>query len=175
MNTDLRNFPIYRYVNVLRVFFLVLASLCLAAPVQAKRIALVIGNDNYTSVSKLKKAGNDATAMARELSAAGFEVQLHRDLNYRSMVKAVETLSNRITGGDQVVVFFAGHGVQIRTGSYLLPIDIEAASESEVEKTAYGLNDLTEKLSEAKASFSHDDLTPVSRGRQGLCRGGKNR
>ena len=28
------------------------------------------------------------------------------------MVKAEETLVDRITGGDQVVVFFAGHGVQ---------------------------------------------------------------
>lgn len=119
-----------------------------------KRIALVIGNDAYQNVSKLEKAGNDATAMARELKAAGFEVLLHRDLNYRAMVKAVETLANSITGGDQVVVFFAGHGVQIKTGSYLLPIDIEAGSESEVEKTAYGLNDLTEKLSDAKAAFA---------------------
>jgi hypothetical protein len=120
----------------------------------SKRIALVIGNDAYQRVSKLEKAGNDAMAMARELKAAGFEVLLHRDLNYRGMVKAVETLANSVTGGDQVVVFFAGHGVQIKTGSYLLPIDIEASSESEVEKTAYGLNDLTEKLSEAKAAFA---------------------
>lgn len=121
---------------------------------QGKRIALVIGNDAYRKVSKLEKAGNDATAMARELKAAGFEVLLHRDLDYRGMVKAVETLANSITGGDQVVVFFAGHGVQIKTGSYLLPVDIEAGGESEVEKTAYGLNDLTDKLNDAKASFA---------------------
>lgn len=125
-----------------------------AASGQGRRIALVIGNDAYQKVSKLEKAGNDATAMARELTAAGFKVQLHLDLNYRGMVKAIETLSNSITGGDQVVVFFAGHGVQIKSGSYLLPVDIEANSESEVEKTAYGLNDLAEKLSEAKASFT---------------------
>ena len=119
-----------------------------------KRIALVIGNDTYTHVRPLQKAGNDATAMARELKAAGFEVLLHRDLNYRGMVKAVETLANTITGGDQVVFFFAGHGVQLKTGNYLLPVDIEASSESEIEKTAYGLADLTDKLSEAKASFA---------------------
>ena len=119
----------------------------------AKRLALVIGNDAYEKVSPLEKAGNDAAAMARELQAAGFDVLQHRNLNYRGMVKAVETLSNRITGGDQVVVFFAGHGVQIKSGSYLLPVDIEASSEGEVEKTAYGLGDLTDKLSEAKASF----------------------
>ncbi len=123
-------------------------------PVQAKRIALVMGNDNYTSVSKLQKAGNDATAMARELKAAGFTVQLHRDLNYRGMVKAVETFTNGITGGDEVVVFFAGHGVQIKNGSYLLPTDIEAISEKEVEKTAYELLALTDMIREAKPAFS---------------------
>ncbi len=136
---------------------LVLGLFSLTAAAQQKtghRIALVIGNDAYQYVNRLEKAGNDANAMARELKAAGFQVLLHRDLNYRGMVKAVETLVNSITGGDQVVVFFAGHGVQIKSGSYLLPIDIEANTESEIEKTAYGLNDLSEKLSEAKAAFT---------------------
>lgn len=128
--------------------------LCAVIPAQAKRLALVIGNDNYISVSKLQKAGNDATAMARELRAAGFAVQLHKDLNYRGMVKAVEGFANSITGGDEVVVFYAGHGVQIKNGSYLLPTDIEANSESEVEKTAYELNALSDKISEAKPAFS---------------------
>lgn len=126
----------------------------LSLPLQAKRVALVMGNDNYTAVSKLQKAGNDATAMARELKNAGFTVQLHKDLNYRGMVRAVEAFTNNITGGDEVVVFFAGHGVQIKNGSYLLPTDIEASSESEVEKTAYELLALTDKISEAKPAFS---------------------
>ena len=132
-------------------------ALCLATltlPVQAKRLALVMGNDNYISVNKLQKAGNDADAMARELKAAGFTVTLQRDLNYRNMVKVIESFTDGITGGDEVVVFYAGHGVQIKAGSYLLPVDIEAESESQVEKTAYGLNDLTEKLSEAKPAFT---------------------
>ena len=134
--------------------YLVIITVLFTLPVQAKRIALVMGNDNYTSVSKLQKAGNDATAMARELKNAGFTVQLHKDLNYRGMVRAVEAFTNNITGGDEVVVFFAGHGVQIRNGSYLLPTDIEANSESEVEKTAYELLALTDKISEAKPAFS---------------------
>jgi len=138
--------------SIARVCFF--ACLLVILPAHAKRVALVIGNDNYRTVTKLQKAGNDATAMARELKAAGFAVQLHKDLNYRGMVKAVETLSNSITGGDEVVVFYAGHGVQIKNGSYLLPTDIEASSESEVEKTAYELNALTDKISEAKPAFS---------------------
>ena len=84
---------------------LVIFALLFILPVQAKRIALVMGNDNYTSVSKLQKAGNDATAMARELEAAGFTVQLHRDLNYLGMVKAVEAFTKLITGGKSVIEF----------------------------------------------------------------------
>jgi hypothetical protein len=118
------------------------------------RIALVIGNDSYLNVVALERAGSDANSMARELGKAGFEVMLHRNLNYRSMVKAIDALKSKINGGDQVVVFFAGHGVQIRAGSYLLPVDIEIASETIVEKTAYSLNDLTEMLSAAKSSFA---------------------
>jgi hypothetical protein len=135
-----------------------LALLLLAAPARAqdgaKRIALVIGNDSYQKIRPLQKARNDASAMARELKGAGFEVLLHHDLDYRAMVKAVETVANRITGGDQVLVFFAGHGVQIRSGSYLLPVDIEASSELEVEKTAYSLDDLMSRLHEARAGFT---------------------
>ena len=134
---------------------LVLCVVLMAAfSVQAKRLALVMGNDNYISVNKLQKAGNDAESMARELKAAGFTVSLHKDLNFRAMLKAIESFSDAITGGDEVVVFYAGHGVQIKAGSYLLPVDIEAESESQVERTSYGLNDLTEKLSEAKPAFT---------------------
>ena len=53
---------------------LITLALLLALPVHAARLALVMGNDNYTQVSKLQKAGNDATAMARELKAAGLSV-----------------------------------------------------------------------------------------------------
>lgn len=140
--------------SIARFALVLAAALAFAIPAHAKRVALVIGNDNYQHVSRLQKAGNDATAMARELQSAGFRVLLHRDLNYRGMVKAVESLTNAVTGGDEVVVFFAGHGVQIRSGSYLLPVDIEASSEAEVEKTSYALNDLMEQLAGAKASFS---------------------
>jgi len=133
---------------------LVLLAFLLVAPAYAARQALVIGNDNYTQISKLQKAGNDATAMARELKAAGFAVQLHLDLSFRSMVRVVEAFTAGIKGGDEVVVFFAGHGVQFKAGPYLLPTDIEASTEGEVQQTAYELNLLTEKLSSAKPAFA---------------------
>ena len=117
--------------------FSVIVALLFILPVQAKRVALVMGNDNYTVVSKLQKAGNDATAMARELKAAGFTVQLHRDLSYLGMVKAVESFIKGITGGDEVVVFFAVDCVafEINTGE-LLPKESPSQAKFSLMKNA---------------------------------------
>jgi TPR repeat protein len=139
-----------------RIFALVMAAMLVSTSqaAEAKRLALVIGNDDYQYLTKLEKAGNDASAMARELRAAGFEVELQRDVNYRKMSRTIDAFVSRISGGDQVVVFYAGHGVQIKSGNYLLPIDLEKGIESEIERFAYSLDDLTAKLADAKASFS---------------------
>jgi hypothetical protein len=140
-----------------RFFNLFLIIYCFGALLmhaEAKRVALVIGNDSYAYTSKLQKARNDADTISSNLKTFGFTVSLHKDLNYREMVKAIDVFTNNISGGDEVVVFYAGHGIQIKSGSYLLPTDIDAETENQIEKTAYGLNELTEKLSEAKASFS---------------------
>lgn len=120
----------------------------------ARRIALVIGNDNYLQVTRLEKAGNDAEAMARELEAAGFEVRKHRDLNFKQMVVAFEAFFDQIKGGDEVAVFYAGHGVQTDRGSYLLPTDIEGETQSQIEKISYSVNGLLEELDKVKPRFS---------------------
>ena len=123
--------------------------------VYGKRVALVIGNDNYSSIPKLLKAGNDASAIANELKKAGFDVVLHKDLTYRNMVKAIETLVINVKNGDEVAFFFAGHGVQLKTGNYILPIDMEAAeSEGIIERTAISLNDTIERIADSKPAFS---------------------
>lgn len=137
-----------------KTFYFFAALLILCSTAQAKRVALVIGNDKYTNISQLQKAGNDADAIAKELKSSGFDVRLHKDLAYRPLIKAIEGFTNGISKGDEVVIFYAGHGIQLRSGPYILPIDIDASSESEVEKTAYALEDLTDKISTSTPAFS---------------------
>src|SRR6202142_2527248 len=53
------------------------ASLALSAPAQAeKRVALVIGNNDYKNVPKLRKAVNDARTMGDTLKQLGFSVMV---------------------------------------------------------------------------------------------------
>jgi hypothetical protein len=139
----------------LRIAALLLGlALLWAAPAQARRLALVIGNDNYQQVSRLDKAVNDAEGMAVALTAAGFEVSKHRDLTFRKTVLAFEEFYDKVKGGDEVVVFYAGHGVQTDRGSYLLPVDIEGETQSQIEKISYSVNGMLEELDRIKARFS---------------------
>ena len=56
--------------------------LTLITPAQAaKRVALVIGNNDYKNVPKLQKAVNDARTMGDTLKQLGFSVMVAENLN----------------------------------------------------------------------------------------------
>ena len=119
-----------------------------------RRQALVIGNDAYQAVPKLLNARADARAMAKQLEATGFKVTLLFDLTERTMKDALRTFRTSVEGGDEVIVFFAGHGVQLGAANYLLPVDIRGDSEEQVKDEAIRLQRILDDLSERKARFS---------------------
>ena len=119
-----------------------------------RRLALVMGNDSYRSVSTLDNARSDARAMAKALEATGFKVWLQLDLTERGMKEALRNFRAEIQGGDEVVLFFAGHGVQIGAANYLLPVDIRGQSEEQVKDEAIGLQRVLDDLSERRPRFS---------------------
>ncbi len=121
---------------------------------RARRLALVLGNDSYKSAAPLQNARADARAMARSLEAAGFKVSLKLDLTQREMNDALRTFTSEIQGGDEVVLFYAGHGVQVGSGNYLLPIDVRNMSEVQVRDDSVSLQRVLDDVSERKARFS---------------------
>lgn len=99
-----------------------LAVLLLQAPAHAARLALVIGNKDYT-VGALKNPINDAEAMAGALGGLGFQVTLVLNLKRDDIGKTVESFANRIRPGDDVLVLYAGHGLQVKGVNYLPAVD----------------------------------------------------
>jgi Caspase domain len=156
----------YRHVNPHRhalwfqpARFLVLvlllaAALTLSTPAQAKRLALVIGNDSYQNVQPLKNARSDAKAIAAELKAVGFDVTLKQDLTQKMMKSALRDFKAQVAGGDEVVFYFSGHGVQFGGTNFLVPVDITADSEAQVADDAVPLQRILDDLTEQKARFS---------------------
>jgi hypothetical protein len=130
-------------------------ALMLAAPLaQAKRVALVIGNDAYQNVQALKNARADAKAIAAELKTVGFDVTLKQDLNQKAMKAALREFKAQVSGGDEVVFYYSGHGVQFGGTNYLIPVDIAAESEEQVADDAVALQKVLDDLDERKARFS---------------------
>jgi uncharacterized caspase-like protein len=119
-----------------------------------KRVALVIGNNDYRSVSKLERAVADARAVGAELRRLGFEVLQHANLDRRGMNQAVGELVEKVSGGGVGLLFFAGHGVQISGSNFLLPVDIKVGRSEELTDEAIDLGRIMERLAQARAKFA---------------------
>jgi tetratricopeptide (TPR) repeat protein len=98
-----------------------------AAQEAGKRVALIIGNNNY-AVSPLRNAVNDAKLMDNALRAAGFQTLLHEDATQGAMEQAVADFLQLLGPDDTALFFYAGHGVQIENENFLVPVDFEPTS-----------------------------------------------
>jgi uncharacterized caspase-like protein len=111
----------------------------------ARQVALVIGNAAYR-VGALKNPVNDARAIAGALRGLGFEVALRENTSLREMIEAFRQFSlNSRTAGARVI-FYAGHGLQVKGRNYLLPVDTEIRGEDEVPAKSADLNELLDRL-----------------------------
>ena len=90
--------------------------------------ALVIGNDRYQSLPKLRTAVNDARAMSRLLKKAyGFDVTLLVDVTRADILTALADLRGRLTEDDNLLIYYAGHGWldEEADEGYWLPVDAD--------------------------------------------------
>lgn len=89
-----------------------------------KRGALVMGNSAYQKAPPLSNPVNDASAMAKMFSGAGFDVvELRHDLKANEMRRALRDFSDVARDADVAIVYYAGHGVEIDGVNYLIPVD----------------------------------------------------
>src|SRR5213082_1904028 len=121
-----------------RWFSLVLAATAalttFAAPAHAeKRVALVIGNNDYKNVPKLQKAVNDACTMGDTLKQLGFTVMVAENQNRQAFSQTLLAFDNAVEAGDTAFFFYAGHGFEIAGQNFLLPTDVPAATEGQEE------------------------------------------
>jgi hypothetical protein len=120
----------------------------------ANRKALVMGNDKYQSVTPLNNAQADARALATGLTRLGYKVTLVLDANERQMKQAVRDFKTKVEGGDEVLFFYAGHGVQLGNANYLLPIDIKGDSEEQVKDEAIQLQRVLDDMQDKQVKFT---------------------
>jgi uncharacterized caspase-like protein len=88
--------------------------------------ALVIGINNYTNLRPLQTAINDVMAVTQLLgNMYGFTVTLLTDATREEIISALDSLRMRLTERDNLLIYYAGHGV-LDTGEgrgYWLPVN----------------------------------------------------
>src|ERR1700722_12895249 len=120
----------------------------------AKRLALLIGNDSYQGAPPLQNARADARAVAAALQRDGFTVTLKEDLTLKAMKAALRSFKDQIAGGDDAVFYFSGHGVQFEGTNYLIPTDLTPENQEQVVDESVPLQRILDDLRDQKARFA---------------------
>lgn len=120
-----------------KLLSVLLFAACFAFPAAAeKRVALVIGNSAYQSVSRLENPRNDALLVADTLQRLGFTLVgggAQVDLDKAGFDNAVQRFGNQLIGADVALFYYAGHGIQVRGTNYLVPITANPTRETDVD------------------------------------------
>jgi uncharacterized caspase-like protein len=98
-----------------------------------KRVALVIGNSAYQNAPQLSNPQNDASDMASKLTGMGFVVVTGRDLDLTGMRQSIREFVGKVEGADVALFFYAGHGLQVNGGNYIIPVDAQLRSNNDLD------------------------------------------
>jgi uncharacterized caspase-like protein len=123
--------------------FLLAAALVLTCqPAHAeKRVALVLGNSAYRNVPPLPNPVNDGAMIAATLKNAGFDVVDSRsDLPALEMRRALRDFTDAARDADIVVIYYAGHGMEVDGTNYLIPVDAKLERDTDVYDEALSLD-----------------------------------
>jgi uncharacterized caspase-like protein len=123
-------------------FLLAAALLLLCQPAFAeKRVALVLSNSAYQNVAPLTNPVNDGAVMAATLKDAGFDiVDFRRDLPAAETRRALRDFADQARDADIAVVYYAGHGIEVDGGNYLIPVDAKLERDTDVYDEALSLD-----------------------------------
>ena len=135
------------------VFFFAFSSclsLCYSAEgSQERRVALVVGNAKYES-TPLTNPTNDSSDIAAKLKGYGFEVVYRENLKIRQIGSMLREFKSKLTPGATALVFYAGHGLQVRGENYFPVVDADIQSEEDIQNQSIGLKQVMDILEEAK-------------------------
>ena len=116
---------------------------------QERRVALVVGNAKY-EMSPLTNPTNDSADIAAKLKSYGFDVVYRENLKIRQIGSMLKEFKSKLTPGSTALVFYAGHGLQVRGENFFPVVDADIQSEEDIQNQSIGLKQLMDILEDAK-------------------------
>jgi len=112
--------------------------------------ALLIGNNDYQYITKLKTAINDVKAVASVIKKLyDFNIKVILNGTRRDILTALDKLRNNLTTNDNLLIYYAGHGYFDKDAErgYWFPIDARDNMSADWISNA----DITDKLKAIRA------------------------
>lgn len=134
----------------MRVLSLILVLLILPSALLAGRVALVIGNADYSAVAPLDNPHNDAAAVAEALERQGFTVLRGTNLGRIGMRDALRKFRDMADRSEIALVYYAGHGIEIGGTNYLVPVDARLEDERDAQLEMVDLDLVLRQISGAQ-------------------------
>ncbi len=97
------------------------------------KVALVIGNSRYEHSNQLSYPAHDAKIIKSALQTQGYDVLEAYNLGLNSFKQVLRDLHAQLYNYNSLVIFYAGHGLEIKGTNYLVPIDANPIDELEVD------------------------------------------
>lgn len=113
-----------------------------------KRIALVIGNGAY-KVRPLNNPVNDANDISAALKRSGFQVIDVRNANLTQMRAKIREFGDQLINSDVGLVYYSGHGVELKGRNYLIPVNADIQREDEIADQGLDAGLILEKMNTA--------------------------
>jgi len=117
------------------------------------RVALVIGNSAYKT-SPLRNPVNDSRDMAAKLRALGFTVVERNNLVVKQIGSTLREFRSKLVPGSVALVFYAGHGLQIKGENYFPTVDAEISGEEDVPNQSLSMRQIMDVLGDAKTRLN---------------------
>ena len=136
-------------------FGFLLVALVWASPASAERIALLIGNADYSeAVGELSNPHNDVAAIRSALLLVGFEdedITTVTDTSRISLLRAVRAFGAKaesLTSEDIAFFYYSGHGARhpLGSGMSLIPVDVQTVENEDFWFETVALDDVIEQF-----------------------------
>lgn len=100
-----------------------------------RKLALIIGCDDYGYGGTLLNPVNDAESMESKLEELGFTVLIKKNSDLIELKHAVDDFGKKLKNFDVGLFYFAGHGIQVNGYNYLIPVEADIVSEEVVDES----------------------------------------
>jgi TolA-binding protein len=110
-------------------------------------VALLIGNAAYLDAEAvLKEPERDVRALQDELTRRCFDVEVGQNLSKDGMQRALDRFYGKIKSGSTAVIFFSGIGIQSNRQNYLIPVNAQIWSETDISRDGFSLENTLDEM-----------------------------